>query len=373
MAQRDQTLDAFRGIAIIMVVLYHFNSRLPAYALNAATPMPLPLDFGWIGVYFFFIISGYCIFLTLGRSTSVPSFLAKRFSRIYPAFAASILCLLAFHAVFYVPSVPEASYHVRDANGVDVILNLVFLGEIGEWVNGSFWSIAVEVKFYLLIGLFALVQRDMSTLALRFGQLSVVMAIIWFISLPFSPPEQDPFTAQSMLKFLAIAPYLCSFSIGILAWQAAQDRLAQHRPWLLANFVLAVAVIVVQSLRYEGEANQWSALAGGLTFVVLTAAFLWFAAGHRIPRVPVLTPLLASIGLISFSWYLTHEMIGMSLLANFNLVLPPAASLAIAILGTLCFAVLFSLAFEWRFRKPVERLSLSLLEGIGRLAQPRQP
>src|SRR4051812_24902896 len=67
---RVETIDVFRGIAILMVVMFHFTARLPAYALNITEGAPLPVFFGWVGVYFFFIISGYCIFMTLERSST---------------------------------------------------------------------------------------------------------------------------------------------------------------------------------------------------------------------------------------------------------------------------------------------------------------
>src|SRR6218665_4144752 len=96
---RVETIDVFRGIAIVLVVLFYFTARLPAHALNITEGAPWPVFFGWVGVYFFFIISGYCIFMTLERSATVGVFLARRFSRIYPAFVAAGDILFVFGAV----------------------------------------------------------------------------------------------------------------------------------------------------------------------------------------------------------------------------------------------------------------------------------
>ena len=58
--ERDVTLDIFRAVAILLVILYHYTARLPVTAFGAAEPLALPIVFGWVGVYFFFILSGYC-------------------------------------------------------------------------------------------------------------------------------------------------------------------------------------------------------------------------------------------------------------------------------------------------------------------------
>ena len=107
----------FRGIAIPLVVLFHFTARLPAEALNISAGAPWPVFFGWVGVYFFFIISGYCIFMTLERSATVGVFLARRISRIYPAFFAAVLILFVFGLVAHIPSVPEAKKRPRGCRG----------------------------------------------------------------------------------------------------------------------------------------------------------------------------------------------------------------------------------------------------------------
>src|ERR1700712_683651 len=124
---RVETIDVFRGVAILMVVLYHFTARLPATALNV-TGMPAPpVFFGWAGVYFFFAISGYCIYLTLERPATISLFLARRFSRLYPAFLAAAVFLYAYGELVPVPSVPSADFHEAPISLFDLVTNLMFL------------------------------------------------------------------------------------------------------------------------------------------------------------------------------------------------------------------------------------------------------
>ena len=78
-------------------------------------------------------------------------------------------------------------------------------------------------------------------------------------------------------------------------------------------------------------------------------------------------PGLAQLGFLSFSWYLIHETIGMTFLATFNRYLPAWVSLFVVLASTLCIAVVFANLFEWRFRKPVERLAMTVLDWLGKV------
>ena len=362
---RVETIDVFRGIAILMVVLFHFTARLPSSALNIIEGAPLPVFFGWVGVYFFFIISGYCIFMTLERSSTVGVFLARRFSRIYPAFVAAVLLLFIFGLVAYIPSVPEAKFHVVAPGPLDVVMNLFFIGEIGEWIDGSFWSIAVEVKFYLLVAILAGVFRDQATFTRVFAWLAIVMAPVWAVSTLFSSYGSGPVTPQSLLKFLAIAPYLTFFAVGILGRQLQMGAM-NVRGLLLANVVLSTAVVWLEAYSFELHDGWITATVCAMAYLGLALLFLRFASGRSIPTVPVVSNAVAKVGLLSFSWYLIHENVGISFLATFDLYMPAWLSLVLVMATTFLMAIVFANMVEWRFRKPVEKVALAVLDWIGR-------
>ena len=363
-AGRDQTIDMFRGIAILLVVLFHFTARLPAYALNITEGAPLPVFFGWVGVYFFFIISGYCIFMTLERSATVGVFLARRISRIYPAFVAAVLILFVFGLVAYIPSVPEAKFHVIPPNLLDVVMNLFFVGEIGEWVDGSFWSIAVEVKFYVLVALLAGVFHDRVRFTRVFAWLALVMAPIWAVSTLFSHLGSGPITPQSMLKFLAIAPYLSFFAVGILGRQFEAGTRGTGR-LLAANVVVSTVVVWIEAYSFELHDGWLTATVCALVYLILVALFLRFIRGKVLPTLPGLSFGIAQIGLLSFSWYLIHENVGISMLTTLDLYMPAHLALLVTVASTFLLAICFAALFEWRFRKPVERLAMAALDWIG--------
>jgi peptidoglycan/LPS O-acetylase OafA/YrhL len=355
-APRVETIDVFRGIAILLVVLYHFTARLPPAALNVSgMPVP-PVFFGWAGVYFFFAISGYCIFLTLERSATVSLFLARRFSRLYPAFLAAAIFLFVYGLVAPPPSVPEAQFHEQPSTVLDLLTNLVFLGD-GRWVNGSFWSIAVEIKFYVGLGLLALMIPDRQRLAVVFSWISLAAPMFWMVGMVYAM-QTGRHLPVKLLELATIAPYLPFFAIGILA--------RMNQPVLLA-LCFVEAGIVMAMMTLENDAS----LIGGAFTTLLTLGFLAalvaFAKGVPIPHVPGLSRTLASVGLVSFSWYLVHENLGASFLFNLNRYMPNTLAVAITVGMTLLIGWVFSELVEWRFRKPVETLALRVLNAIGEL------
>lgn len=290
-----------------MVVMFHFTARLPAAALNVSDSPAPAVFFGWIGVYFFVAISGYCIFLTLERSATVRVFLARRFSRIYPAFLAAAALLFLYGLVAYIPTVADAGYRVKVPNVVGLVFNLFFFGEWKGWVNGSFWSVAAEVKFYLLIGALAFLIPDHRRLAKTFTIVALAAAPVWMLAQASDIVRSGSFIFPRSSIRPPSRPYLPFFALGILG-----------------------------RMQIKGEAlSPWLTVAA-----------------------------LAGIGFLSYSWYLLHENLGISFLFTLNRYLPNTAAVVLTAVGTLVIAYVFAQAVEWRFRKPFERFALLVLDGL---------
>ena len=96
--KRIDYLDAIRGIAVWLVVLYHAYARYEhfPYGFEYAS-FPL-LKYGYLGVELFFLISGFVILMTLERSRSFINFLYKRWLRLFPAMA---IVTLLFYVGYY--------------------------------------------------------------------------------------------------------------------------------------------------------------------------------------------------------------------------------------------------------------------------------
>ncbi|MBK7674960.1 MAG: acyltransferase [Candidatus Accumulibacter sp.] len=116
----------------------------------------------------FFVLSGFLIFMSFERSTSLSSYAMKRIRRIYPAyFTVVMLCAVGMVAV---SSLSAAEYF----SGIwvrYVLANLTFMNFFQHAlpgvfennrltaVNGALWSIKIEVMFYLVVPMFVFLFR----------------------------------------------------------------------------------------------------------------------------------------------------------------------------------------------------------------------
>ena len=77
-------LDGMRGLAILLVIVFHFFQRFPEYYPYGDEILPLA-SHGYLGVHLFFIISGFVIALTLSKKPTLLQFAVGRFVRLWPA------------------------------------------------------------------------------------------------------------------------------------------------------------------------------------------------------------------------------------------------------------------------------------------------
>lgn len=152
MNERIKYLDGLRGLAILLVIGFHAYSRwtkLVPYH-NSFSDFPL-FKYGNLGVQLFFVISGFVILLTLEKCKGIKDFLFRRWLRLFPA-------MLSCSILIYITS---AFFYERPA-GQPTILSLipgVTFMDVKWWeaiihypitrLEGAFWSLFVEFKFYV--------------------------------------------------------------------------------------------------------------------------------------------------------------------------------------------------------------------------------
>lgn len=138
-SHRVNALDGWRGISISLVLAGHLLPLGPKpWQLNGAV--------AGCGMAIFFTLSGFLITSVLLRDDDIPNFLVRRLARIVPlAWLGALIALTATRA-------PLANY----------LPHLLFIANTGPiWltsITGHYWSLCVEVQFYvgiaLLVGLF---------------------------------------------------------------------------------------------------------------------------------------------------------------------------------------------------------------------------
>lgn len=138
-------IDAIRGISALIILVIHYSKYL--YSINHRGGSFLEvIDYGKYTVQFFFVISGLLIFMTLDKSSQPKYFLVSRFSRLYPAYwvCMSLTALVITLSPYY-------TYHPVTALQYFANLTMFQHWMYIEDMDGVYWTLAVEMCFYILI------------------------------------------------------------------------------------------------------------------------------------------------------------------------------------------------------------------------------
>ncbi|RYZ14857.1 MAG: hypothetical protein EON61_02055 [Alphaproteobacteria bacterium] len=140
----------------LMVVAYHLVA-IPGWGEAILPQMALLAE---VGVQGFFVLSGYLVYASFERSSSLAQYAEKRFRRLYPAYAFVIL-VCAAAALIASPAAREdllgvaryTGWNLIFANFMEPNLPGVFANNPMTEVNGALWTLKIEVMFYLVLPL----------------------------------------------------------------------------------------------------------------------------------------------------------------------------------------------------------------------------
>lgn len=195
---RSAGIDLLRLISFVIVMGSHYTIW-PNYDLG-----------GTRGVAIFFMVSGFCMGYSL-HDREGTQFLLARFWRLVPILIVCMTITAAFESSFYwvQPDRMQSAFDylknmvcLPSGNLVCDALGFALLGRpiSFRWVDGVYWSLLVEIRFYLLLWFLVYV--------LKVRYFSLVVAVLAF----FAPLNYDfPFLSKG-LDFL---PYLSFFAFGL--------------------------------------------------------------------------------------------------------------------------------------------------------------
>lgn len=155
------SLDAVRGVAVLLVMLFHFGWTFPSSNLAVAIVHDV-IWTGWIGVDMFFALSGFLITRGLiapshrGSGERLRRFWMRRILRIVPIYYLTLAVgsVVAWLARTPAPSLAYWAYLQNYSIAVAPMHQI-------DW-TGHFWSLAVEEQFYLFWPLAMLLVRPAS-------------------------------------------------------------------------------------------------------------------------------------------------------------------------------------------------------------------
>jgi len=331
--RRSEVIDGFRAISIFSVLLFHYLVRWSP-PLNSDDFYGYHYRYseffriGQFGVHIFFVISGLVIAMTIVKSQSVVDFAVRRFARLYPAYfvAATLLAVII--------SISGGVLHVSLR---DYLATLTMAApQLGaHYVDGAYWSLFVEVKFYILVAALFVVLKNNFWVGL------IAVSLIGAVIRPYYP---------HMAELLLMVHFLPLFLIGISGWYYIYNSQIGVAAALLATGLLCYALNAA-SLVQEMRAPSLDFVAH--TMILGGAAVMMFMLRFR--SYTRFGP-LAYIGRASYSWYLIHQSLGVIVISFLcgRLGFPDFVGFGTALVLSLAVACAM---FEW-VELPAQRMIL---------------
>jgi peptidoglycan/LPS O-acetylase OafA/YrhL len=274
----ENNFDLIRLVAALQVAIKHAGVHLGVggAALDVMGIFP--------GVPVFFLISGFLIFPSFANSQGVRHFAFNRFLRLFPALW-TCLALSVASAVLVGYLAPEilatAEFWIWIAAQSTFLqfYNPEFLRGYGSGVlNGSLWTISVELQFYVLTPFLYWLLRD------RTPRFLALIAAFLVPNLVMSLYPSD--TVRYKLLYASFLPWLYMFLLG--AWLSTRNdvvaRVLRVPLWiLLLAHAVALALCAVLGLRWLG--NETAPLAYlSLAAIVIKLAYTMPELSSRLLR-----------------------------------------------------------------------------------------
>ncbi len=306
MTTRLVELDGLRGIAIALVVLFHFGLFPP----------------GWIGVQLFFVLSGYLIseILLIEKEKPFPTYLSRfywrRSLRIFPLY---FFYLIITSALFAATDEPK-SFEIDWPFLVTYTTNFgrLRVSDVGP-AFGHLWSLAVEEQFYLLwpLAVYFCSLASLKRVILATIVLGPFVRAISYFAIRHLGYDELAGRAVYVLPFTQFDAF--AFGAAISVWNLRNFQYPRRLIVAvgLLTALLGAAVILHQHFAYRAA---FKASLGYQMYLLPDNGFIWaysllnlFSAAavicaiQRLPTVGFLrNSILSRTGVISYGIYVYH-------------------------------------------------------------------
>jgi peptidoglycan/LPS O-acetylase OafA/YrhL len=361
---RLRGIDALRGAAALGVVLYHAVEQGDKVLPNNFLQYPIRLvqlasSFGYIGVFLFFVISGFCIHLQWARAKAAGvepeirfgAFWKRRIRRLYPPYIITLLLFLLLMA-------STVGLNITHFVVYDLGMHLLMLHNLDPHtcysINGVFWTLAVEEQLYLAYFLLLFIR-------VRWGW-AVTIAVCLFARLAWMGLSHVVWlkTGFGIPVPEAAASHWFTWALGALGVEV-MFGLTTLRGWSrdlrLATVLIVAASALSTYLPYIPKDTlvhntSWFVihpLWGLGFFIVVNRMVLAEQSWLRQATLPSLVSVFSTLGIFSYSIYLTHELV---IMQSWRWINPSWWQLANVFVVMVPAVIVFAWVFFWFCEKP---------------------
>ncbi len=318
------SINFLRGVAALMVCLYHFTNHtdINGILFHEDDIIRTIGRQGAKGVFIFFVISGFVIPLSLHKYKfhirRFGRFITRRWIRIEIPYLASFLLSASILFIFALAN--DAEFKLEFERVIHHIFYTIPFSQY-EWLNEIYWTLAIEFQFYILIGLLfpLLVHRD--------NRVSISVLLAFVAGALFLDDNR------------IVIHYAPIFAMGMTLFRILHTHLNATLGWILIG-LFSAATFYIHGI----SVGVFSSLA------VAVIAFLNidFKIGNR-------------LGDISYSLYLIHGAFGGHFLYFTSRHFDSTGMSILLLFGALIISLLAAWLFWWIIEIPSIRLSKKVI------------
>lgn len=362
--KRIKYLDGFRGIAVLMVLLFHFGI----------------FKQGFVGVELFFVLSGYIIthFLIIEQGEShninLLSFFRRRISRIYsPMIVMLGVVIFVFTNLPVIPIINRVHQElfytsISAVNWYEIAHNS------GYWESGTkspllhMWSIAIEMQFYLVYPFYVYLVFNIQRLKNNFREKYIRSTIIlttFLVLATFYCSFHFDFNSLYYSTFSRISSFLIG---GIFAALSSKYKEPSSKKLLILSYMV-VCVLILETFCFK--LNDMKLFRGMFLSYTLLIGFLmfYFSITNRkhLFKWILEQPPLTYLGKISYSLYLWHiPVIVFVTQANIQTILGITISNTLVLMGlqlilSITLAIVSNKLFEQLIKFKTSKIAFSVV------------
>jgi peptidoglycan/LPS O-acetylase OafA/YrhL len=331
---RFHEIDLLRFAAAFGVLLFHYTFRSGAPDGRSVVTFPelgMIFKYGYLGVDLFFIVSGFVILLT-ALDRNAREFIVSRVTRLYPAYWAcvtlTLLAILSFGDSRFSATLPQ------------YFVNLTMLQEFFRVspLDGVYWTLAIELKFYFLVFLIVVA-----------GQIHRLQGLLgaWLAACIFL----DVVEGYSVIRFFLFPGHSYFFIAGAASLLVWLHGISAYRVLLLAASyagAMFFSIAVDRKVFADYFKAEFDPLIIGILVSLGFAGFLLIAFRKTawLDRREFLT-----LGALTYPLYLLHQNIGYMI---FNAAAPYVPRYLLLIATTALMLALAYAVHHWieRFGAP---------------------
>jgi peptidoglycan/LPS O-acetylase OafA/YrhL len=288
---RLKELDALRGLAALMVVFFHFTM--------GRAQANLGFKVGTTGVDLFFIISGFVIYMSIGKVKTSLDFVINRISRLYPTYWTCVsftFVLIAVNSMF-----KNIGWGYSDIIGYLVNMTMFqFYFEIPS-IDGTYWTMIIEMIFYL--GILFLFHFKMLKY-LNFIGLSLTVLVV---TATFFWPQT--YLVTRVMYWIPLLQFIPLFLAGTVFY-----KIYTFKNKRIENYALLLVCLISQILLFNFAGGSKKYIIQSEYALMLIVYFTLFVLFVNNKLGFIVSKWSLFLGKISFALYLVHQYISIRII-----------------------------------------------------------